>query len=119
MQRYCYIIFVFSENGIGFVLFSDLTIDVEDTNYIEEEFPVDAKNQIGTTWKYVNKDGSPDGRFSNNLPLPIAKYARLTIHGPGGFKRVWLVSDRDTAQCICKVIEKMKEIDLSWQVKYE
>ena len=43
--------------------------------------PSDA-TQVGSTWQYVNKNGSPDRRFVNNRQLPILRYSELSFHHP-------------------------------------
>jgi DnaJ-domain-containing protein 1 len=51
------------------------------TDFIETGLlPGDAQ-QIGQTWRYINKDGSPDRRFSHNRPVPVARYGvfKLTL----------------------------------------
>lgn len=34
---------------------------------------------VGETWRYVNKDGSPDRRFNNNRRLPVALYPEIKL----------------------------------------
>jgi Protein of unknown function (DUF4236) len=43
--------------------------------------PVDGR-RIGSTWQYVNKNGSPDRRFSNNRQLPVLLYSDLLLNHP-------------------------------------
>ena len=37
---------------------------------------------IDQTWKYVNKDGNPDRRFSNNYQIPVFGLHRVSIFAP-------------------------------------
>jgi uncharacterized tellurite resistance protein B-like protein len=37
---------------------------------------------VGNTWRFTNKDGSPDKRFNNNSEVPILKYGVLKLAGP-------------------------------------
>lgn len=37
---------------------------------------------VGSTWQYVNKNGSPDRRFANNRQLPILRYSELSFRHP-------------------------------------
>lgn len=47
------------------------------TRFMEEgSVPSDAI-VTGSTWKYVNKNGGPDRRFSNNRQVPVVKYGVL------------------------------------------
>lgn len=45
---------------------------------IEDKVPRDAKI-VDYTWKYVNKDGSPDKRFKDNRKLPICLYGSIHL----------------------------------------
>lgn len=59
--------------------YNNLDFDVFNSKYIEEEsLPKDA-SVISYTWKYVNKSGGADRRFSNNRQLPICNYGGLSI----------------------------------------
>jgi hypothetical protein len=48
--------------------------------------------QVASTWRYVNKNGTPDRRFKNNRQLPVLQYGTLTVSSVGGFHSVWQVS---------------------------
>lgn len=39
---------------------------------------------LGYTWKYVNKNGSRDRRYSNNYQLPVCQYGKIIITSPQG-----------------------------------
>ncbi|TDE35441.1 hypothetical protein E1B25_17530 [Antarcticimicrobium sediminis] len=43
---------------------------------IVEAAPSDA-TMVGQTWKYVNKNGSPDRRFKDNRQLPICLFQEM------------------------------------------
>ncbi len=51
----------------------------------EDVVPRDAK-VIGTTWRFVNKDGGPDRRFNNNYQIPIVLYGTLNVCAPSGLR---------------------------------
>ncbi|MFC1758596.1 TerB family tellurite resistance protein [Planctomycetota bacterium] len=38
---------------------------------------------VGTTYRFVNNDGSPDKRFNNNIEIPILDYGVLCLSGAG------------------------------------
>lgn len=70
------------------------------TRFIESErIPQDA-DIIDYTWKYTNKDGSRDLRFSNNRKYPICKYGELTLKSPNGIHTIILFSNHDMAEDI-------------------
>lgn len=45
---------------------------------VEDTAPKDAKF-VSHTWRYVNKNGQPDGRYSYNPMLSIYRYANLSL----------------------------------------
>lgn len=70
-------LFVFDRKKVGAVSYSDLSIDVDDVTFVEDEAPPRDSEQVGRTWQYVNKNGSPDKRFKNNAELPIMAYQAI------------------------------------------
>lgn len=73
---------VFEDGRYGAVDYQTLRIEIGATNFIESEaVPRDAQ-VVGSTWQYVNKDGSPDRRFNYNRQIPICSYqvVHLTSH---------------------------------------
>jgi len=59
--------------------YSDVKIEVNDVQYIEKGFvPKDAQI-LRHTYKHVNKDGSPDKRFSDNPKYSVCKYAGVAL----------------------------------------
>jgi hypothetical protein len=60
----------------------------------QEGVPSDSKI-IGKTWAKANKDGSPDRRFTNNYPIPIALYGQVTLKSDSGLWEEFQFSDPD------------------------
>lgn len=58
------------------------------SRFIEEEsVPSDSKI-VGHTWKYLNKNGTPDRRFNGNRQLPICLYSEYHINSDSGVNEV-------------------------------
>ena len=77
-------IFIKQGKNISAIRYENIQ-NIEDkvTRLIKSPSSVPADAQIvGETWKYVNKDGSRDKRFSNNEKLPIALYADIEMELP-------------------------------------
>ena len=71
--------------------FTDISYDVLSvtssiTRFIESSTPPRDAARVGTTWQYVNKNGGPDRRFSNNRQLPVMQYGELSLSTSGGFR---------------------------------
>jgi hypothetical protein len=43
---------------------------------------------VGDSWRYTNKNGTPDRRFKNNRQIPIARYHEMSLTGPGGLQKI-------------------------------
>lgn len=70
---------VFENNQVGAVSYEDLSIKIEATRFIEHgSVPRDAQI-VDHTWRYVNKSGGPDRRFSDNRQLPICLYEDMNL----------------------------------------
>lgn len=61
--------------------FDQINIVSTTVNFVESEaVPRDAE-VIRHTWLYVNKDGSPDRRYSGNRQIPVCRYGVIRITG--------------------------------------
>jgi len=70
--------------------------------FIESEgVPADT-TQVGETWAKVNKDGSPDRRFSNNYKIPIVLYGYLTFKSAAGLNEGYMFSNSGRAEAFAK-----------------
>ena len=91
-------ILVVANNGIGAVSYNDLSIIVNDKQFIEaESVPSDA-HVVDHTWQFVNKGGGPDRRFRNNRRIPICLYEELWFNSPTGLNEVIQASQTGTGK---------------------
>lgn len=73
-------LFMIRNKKIEAINYSDLTLSITQSRFIEDKtIPLDA-NIVDSTWTYINKDGSPDKRFKDNYKLPICLYGELAIY---------------------------------------
>ena len=78
---------VYESGKVGAVGYGQLTMTVSPTRFIEEAAPVDARI-VDRTWRYVNKQGGPDRRFSNNRELPICLYDEVHLTSGTGLNEI-------------------------------
>jgi hypothetical protein len=79
-----FILYRAAREAFSVIDFHDVKVNCGLVEFHEEEgVPSDAK-VVGQTWFKANKDGSPDRRFANNHPIPIAAYASLTLKSETG-----------------------------------
>ena len=70
------------------VFYKYLDIRCCTSRFIEEEaVPADSEI-VGHTWKYLNKNGTPDRRFNGNRQLPICLYSEYHINSDSGVNEV-------------------------------
>ena len=87
-------VFVVAGKNIGAVSYEELQDQTSVTRFIEEE-PVPGDGRVADhTWKYLNKNGTPDRRFSRNPRLPILAYGQLFLASTSGL-RGYLQSSRE------------------------
>ena len=90
-------VFVRQQGKYGAVSYDSLKVSYSPTRYIEEQgVPPDAQ-VLDYTWRYVNKKGGPDRRFSNNYQLPIVQYAFLQLDSTTGLNIHLNVSNLNAA----------------------
>ena len=77
-------LYVFQNGRYGAVDYNGLQVTSGRTQYIESEAVYSDAVIVGETWQYVNKNGGPDRRFSNNRVLPVMAYGVVTLQSASG-----------------------------------
>lgn len=77
-------VFVIRGKKVGLVDYKDFNISVSSSNFREnEKVPGDAR-VVGSTWQFVNANGTPDRRYKNNRQIPICLYGTVRLYSAGG-----------------------------------
>lgn len=86
--------------------FSDLKFKFYQQRFLEEKhtLPKDAVI-IDRTWAKVNKDGSPDRRFSGNYQIPVVHYGAFEFTFPNQTKESYNVSNVSLAESFARELE--------------
>lgn len=61
-----------NSSGVAISTYDDISVEIRETNLITS-FTLPGDQLLGTTWTYVNKDGSPDRRYRENPQLAIVR----------------------------------------------
>ncbi len=81
-------ILVYASDGIGAVNYKDLRLEAAPRRFIEDgSVPADAQ-VVDHTWRYVNKNGGPDRRFSYNPELPVCLYEEIRLCTDSGLNEM-------------------------------
>ncbi len=95
-------------NRVSAVSYAQLRLDVRQDNFREDgPLPADA-TIVGTTWLFVNKNGSPDRRFNNNRQIPIVAYSELSIEH-SAFAFILQFSKKDVAARVAATLKLLGE----------
>ena len=73
--------FLIFESGANFAVIEpdSICVNVYSTRFTEfERIPGDSRT-IGNTWRYANKNGTPDRRYNDNPAIPIVEYGALDL----------------------------------------
>ena len=108
-----------NNSDFGLIDFRELNIRHNAQRFVEtERVPNDSK-VVEYTWKYVNKNGSPDKRFNNNFQIPIALYYEITIESSKGLYESYQFSNSDIAQRFCKSFETYRDSlqKMRWEIE--
>ena len=87
-----------SKTDFALIEYKDVTIDFVMVNFVEEEtVPADSIT-VDKTWKYCNKNGSRDMRFSNNYEIPIVQYGKIMLKSAAGLNEAYMFSKVEYAK---------------------
>lgn len=93
---------------VGALSYKNLNIEVEHGRFKEEGQKSNDAKVIETTYKYTNKDGTPDKRYSYNPKTSIMEYTFLYFKGSKGFSECIMLSKNDVGEKLKFEIEKLK-----------
>lgn len=81
-------VLIYDSDGVGGVGYDTLRLQVSTTRFIEDgSVPADAE-VVGTTWRYVNKNGGPDRRFKDNRELSVCRYEEISLSSTTGLNEL-------------------------------
>lgn len=99
-------ILVYEGDQIGAIQYSDLTFKVIPSTFVESEtVPFDSEI-IGRTWRYTNKGGGPDRRFSVNPEIPVVRYAEITLQSANGLNYLIQASNMQKANSFGQAVSQ-------------
>jgi len=106
-------------DDFGLVDLRDIKLEHCNQQFIEEEnVPYDAE-VIDKTWKYANKNGSRDKRYSDNCEIPIVLYYKITIRSSSGVNECYQFSNAKFGRNFSSEFEKYLNVlsSLKWSGK--
>lgn len=101
---------VFESKAVGAVSYSDLTLEVSSSRFIEEERVPKDSEVVDHTWRYVNKKGGPDRRFKDNPRGLIALYETIRSQSNSGLNEQFQISKVGTGKLLREAIARVAEL---------
>jgi hypothetical protein len=99
-------ILVYEGSQVGTAHYEALNVALGQSRFVEgDAVPPDAQI-VAYTWRYVNKNGTPDRRFGNNRQLPVVLYGQLAITSSSGLNIVLESSDPRKAATFKTAMDK-------------
>lgn len=99
---YIYPAFILQLNHSGAITLIDLhelRFRFHRQRFLEEKSTTPSDTQVvDYTWAKVNKDGSPDKRFSDNYQIPVVEYGAFEFSTSSGLKEIYYVSNVQLAE---------------------
>lgn len=100
-------ILVYQGGKVGAVSYSDIRLQLNNTRFIESDaVPLDAQI-VDHTWRFVNKNGTPDQRFNNNRQLPIALYGEIYFQSSTGLNELIQLSKPNMGSSLAEAFKKI------------
>jgi hypothetical protein len=104
-------VFIVRGSQVAVCTYNSLTISTRLTRFIEEEGVPSDSQVVGHTWRFVNKNGTPDRRFNNNRQLPIAQYEELQLSSAQGIQECFQFSRVGAAQAFVNALIQLGQYE--------
>ncbi len=85
-------VLIYDKAGVGAVNYKELCIKVNPIKFVEDGGVPRDTSIVSRTWRYVNKAGGPDRRFSNNKELPVCLYEEILFSSDSGLNELLQIS---------------------------
>jgi hypothetical protein len=93
----------------GAVRYETIRTAIRDQRMIMPSSPYDA-TVVGQTWKYVNKNGSPDRRYKDNMQMPICLFEEIGMVSDSGFKGLLQISKYGVSKAFGSAVTEIGNI---------
>ena len=101
------VVLVVESTKIGAVAYDQLSVQWQDSSFIEDgAVPGDAK-VIDHRWAHPNKKGGPDRRFRDNRQLPVCLYESVYLTSTNGLNELLQLSRTGTAQRLASATKSL------------
>jgi len=97
------------------IFYNHLSIESDERIFIEDgSVPSDAR-VVGHTWRFLNKNGSPDRRFNNNRQLTKCLYTHYQLSSPTGLNEVITTSKQSAFDNFAQMVRTIGQFQNAQQ----
>ncbi|MGE0063482.1 MAG: DUF4236 domain-containing protein [Xanthobacteraceae bacterium] len=93
-----------TQGSVAALTYQELSFENARVNFIEEKTTPPDAVILGNTWRFINKDGSPDRRFNGNRQIPICQYGQMSFRSANGLNCIVQYSRHAAAERFAKAI---------------
>ncbi|EOH6072065.1 hypothetical protein ACMAVI_000089 [Burkholderia cenocepacia] len=104
-------VFIVSGKRVAVCTYGSLEMETKLTHFIEDERVPSDSQVVGHTWRFVNKNGTPDRRFNNNKQIPIAQYEELKLSSSRGIQECFHFSRAGAAKAFIGSLIRLGQYD--------
>lgn len=102
-------LFVYQHGKYATVLYRAFSVLFTQTRFTESDGAPSDATVVGTTWRFVNRDGGPDRRFNSNRQLPVCLYGQLTLTSASGLNVHLHVSSVSIAEQFASKVKRITD----------
>jgi hypothetical protein len=114
-QHLCFLpdrLLVSDENGLAALRYEELSVAFREARFVEEGAVAPDAEQVGTTWRYVNKKGGRDKRFRDNREIPILRYGEIEMMAASGWSWLLQSSGCQAGRCAADALRQLSKRNL-------
>lgn len=93
-----------TKGSVAALTYQEISFQNACVNFVEERTAPRDAAVLGYTWRFINKDGSPDRRFNGNRQIPICQYGQMSFHSATGLNCVIQYSQYLAAERFAKAL---------------
>ncbi|GGA81759.1 DUF4236 domain-containing protein [Puia dinghuensis] len=92
------------------IFYKHLRIDCADIIFIEDEPVASDAQVVDYTWRFLNKNGTPDRRFNNNRRLPKCLYSQYHINSGTGVNEIITTSKQGAFNEFAHIVKAIAKL---------
>ncbi len=104
------VVLVVEKLKVGAVAYDALSINWQDSIFIEDGTVPDDAEVLYYVWKHPNKSGGPDKRFANNFQIPVCRYESIYLSSRNGLNELLQVSRNGVTQPFAQAVSSLAKV---------